>query len=149
MSEFISHEGQIAIARSGKSDEPYHLMQGNASVNNRRMAFLVHGGVHCRIHQAEGYRLVSHHRLVVTFGIADCLLVFTFVGELPPHFSHAPALVRKFLDPFYPVVGNSHAHSEVKSDSAGLERRRKTGHSAHILSNRESVLVHLVDEDVG
>ena len=84
----------------------------------------------------------------MTLCIADGLFVITFIGELPPHFTHAPIVVRDFLDPFDPVVGHTHTHSEVKADTSHLNRSGKTSHSADIFCNCKRILVNLMDEDV-
>ena len=124
-------------------------MKRHSSVYNRRLRFLIHGCIHFSIHQTECYGLVTYHRLVVTLSIADSLLVLTFVCKLPPDLTHSPIIIRKFLDPFDPVVSNTHAHAKVKSDTALLQRSSQTRHTTYILGNCEGIFIHFMDKYIG
>ena len=149
VAELVTHEGKVTVAAGSHCHQTDHLMKGHTSVHYRRLGFLIHRGVHLGIHEAERDGLVSHHCLVVALGIADGLFVLTLVGELPPYLSHTPLIVREFLDPFDPIVRNSHAHSEVEADAAHLERSCQSGHSADILGDGECIRIDLADEHIG
>ena len=85
----------------------------------------------------------------MALGVTDCLLVLSLVGELPPDFPYAPLFVPEGLDPFDPVVGYAHGHTEVKAHSTGGVRCCKSGHSAHILGNGEGLGIDFVNEHIG
>ncbi len=60
-----------------------------------------------------------------------------------------PVLVLLFLEGLDPVVGYAHCHAVVKADTAVLDRQSETGHTAHLLGDRYSVAVVIVDQLVG
>ena len=57
-------------------------------------------------------------------------------------------VIREFLDPFDPVVSNSHAHSEIEAYATLFKRSRQTCHTTDILSNREGLRVHFMNQHV-
>ena len=59
-----------------------------------------------------------------------------------------PVFVFLFLEHLNPIVRNTHSHTVVKADTAGFERECKSRHTAHFLSDSDSVFVHFVDEFV-
>ena len=71
----------------------------------------------------------------MAFSVADSLLVRTLVGQFVPHLTRTPLLVPLLLDPFDPMVGDAHGHTEIEADSTCLEWGRQPGHTAHILGN--------------
>ena len=149
VTEFIAHEIEVAAPAGGCCDKANQLVQCNAPVHYWVRLILAHAEVHFLVDEAEDYGFVSHQCLVVALGIAYRLLIGALVGKLPPYSAHAPLLVREFLDPFDPVVGNAHCHPEVESYASGLEGSGQTGHSAHIFGNGESLGVDLVNQHIG
>ena len=100
--------------------------------------------IHKGIHKPEYDSLVSYHSLVVALCIAHCLLIRPLVGQLPPHVADIPFLVWNLLDPFYPVVGNTHAHPVVKSPAPFVDWGCQSRHSAHILRNGKCIGMDLL-----
>ena len=149
MAELVTHEGQVTVTTCSQCHKTYHLMKSHTSVHNRRLRFLVHRSVHFRVHQTESDGLVAHHSLVMTFRIADGLFILTLIGELPPYFTYTPVIVRQFLDPLDPVISHTHAHTEVESDTALLDRSCKACHTADILGDGECFFIHLMDKYIG
>ena len=84
----------------------------------------------------------------MALGIGNGLLVRTLVGKVPPDIADAPILVGALLDRFYPVVGYTHGHPEIKTDPAGIQGGRKPRHTGNVFRNREGVGVHFMDKDV-
>ena len=149
MTELITHEIEISVAACSHGRQTDHLMQGHSSVDDIRLGILVHREIHFLVHQTESDGLVSNHCLIVALRIADGLFVRTFVGKLPPHLSHAPLVIREFLDPFYPVIRHTHAHSKIEADTSRLNRSCQSGHAADIFCDGKGFRIHLPDEDVG
>ena len=66
-----------------------------------------------------------------------------------PQMSHMPFFIRYILDKTYPVVGDSHGKTIIKSDAAGRKRNGQTGHSADILGNGNGIGSNIMDEFIG
>ena len=60
-----------------------------------------------------------------------------------------PVLVFLFLECLDPIVGNTHGHTVIETDTAVLDGYRKTGHSAHFFRDGDGRGVDLMDELVG
>ena len=148
MAEFVAHEVQVAASAGSQGNEPYHFVEGKTAVHDQISLVAAHAPVHILVHQAENDGLVSHQGLIVALGIGDGLLVGALVGQFVPYSAHAPLLVLELFDPFYPVVGYAHGHTEVKAHPAGGERSCKTRHSAHVLGYRDSLGVDFVYEHI-
>ena len=146
MAEFIAHEVEVSVSGRAYGGKPYHLVKRNSPVHDETLRILVHRSVHLLIHQPEYQCLVPDKSLVVTLCVADGFLILALVGQLPPDLAHAPLLVALFLQPFDPVVGDTHCHPEVEAQSAGLVWSRKPGHSAHVLGNGDGIRVYFLDQ---
>lgn len=60
----LTHEVKVALPSHGMRQEPDHLMQLNAPVNDRvHRNYGAHVGVHVFIHQPEGQGLVPYQSL--------------------------------------------------------------------------------------
>ncbi|OAV68588.1 hypothetical protein Barb4_02032 [Bacteroidales bacterium Barb4] len=119
-------------------------MQGNTPVHAESMVVLLHVPIHIGIYQAENNRLVAHQSLIMTLGIADGLLIGTAIGRLPPDSGRMPILILLLLDNLYPVIGNIHRHSVIKTVATVLRLNRQTRHTAYLFGNRNSMFVHLM-----
>ena len=93
MSEFITHEVQVASVDCGKCDKAYHLVQCDSACNSHVAVAFGHVPVHRGVDQAEYYGLVTYKSLVVALDIGDCFLVGPAVGEFPEYGCGMPVLV--------------------------------------------------------
>ena len=80
--------------------------------------------------------------------IADGLFVGTAVSGLPEHRRWFPILVLQFLDGLDPVVRDVHRHAVVKAIAAILEWCSQSWHTAHFLSDGDSLWFHLMNHKV-
>src|SRR5574344_796094 len=84
MSEFISHKAKISITCGCQSDQAYHFMQCNSSVNHYVARLFVHREIHLLINKPEDNSLIANQGLVMAFGIANGLFVSAFVCKFIP-----------------------------------------------------------------
>ena len=73
VAELVADEIEIALAGQAEGDQPDHLVQRDAAVDDQVLAGLVHVPVHFLVHEPEREGLVADQGLVVAFGIADVL----------------------------------------------------------------------------
>ena len=149
MTEFIAHEVEVATIDGGAGDEANELVKRDSAVNGIVVVAHHHVPVHLAVDKAENECLVAHKSLVVTLGIADCLLVGTAVGKLPEYRCRVPILIFLLLDCLNPIVGDSHRHAIVESYSTVFHRDSESGHTAHFLGNGDCIGVHGVNHLIG
>ena len=148
MPELVAHKIEVTVPGRADGDQTDQLVQGDATVHDRILRVHIHGEIHLFVEQSEYQGFVSDKRLVVALRVADGLLVRPLVGQLVPDLSRTPFLILLFLYPFDPVVGHTHRHPEPETHSTSLERSRKTGHSAHILGDRDGFRLDLTDQQI-
>ncbi len=124
-------------------------MESYAAVYHRVVVVAVHGVVHLFVHQAESYRLVAHHGLVVRFGVRYGLHPRQTVGERMPHLPYVPLLVGDVFELFYPIVGGSHSQAVVEAYASVRCGNGHARHAADILGYRYGRGVQLVYQRVG
>ena len=105
--------------------------------------------VHLLVNQPENHCLVSDKSLVVAFDVRDGLLLVTAVGQLPENGCRMPVLILLLLEGLDPVIGDTHSHPVIEADTAILELDGKSGHTAHLLGNGDSVGIDSMYQEVG
>jgi len=149
MTEFISHEIQVSVPGCGKGEQTYDLVQGNSPVNDKRRDVFAHGSIHILVYEPEYDCFITNQRLIVTLGIGYGVLVPALVGKLIENIPHMPILVPQLLDPFDPMISNSHAQAEIKAYSSHFPRIGKCWHAANIFSQGDGAGIAFVDQLVG
>ena len=60
-----------------------------------------------------------------------------------------PVFVFDFFDPFDPVIGNSHAHSKIKSNASFFKRIGQCRHTAYVFGNCNGIGIAIVYQFIG
>ena len=149
MPELISHKVQITAINSRSRNQTDHLMQGDTSIYHEIMVIFLHMPIHIGVDQAEDDRLITHQGLIVALGITDRLLIGTTVRRLPPDRRRMPILIFLFLDRLDPIVRDVHSHAIIKAITTILYLSRQTRHATHLLGDRYSARIHLMDQFIG
>ena len=149
VSPFISHKIEVTAIDGGSRYEANHFVESHTPVHGGVVVVDHHVPIHFLIDEAENDGFVAHERLVVAFCVADGFFVGTSVGEFPVHRSGFPIFILLLLDGFNPIVGYAHSHTVVETDAAIFKWPRQSRHTAHFLSDRDGMGVHLVDEHIG
>ena len=97
MTELVAHKGKISFAAQTHSDQPQHLVQGHAPVDDHIFHIPGHMGVHFLVAQPEHNGLVAYQCLVMGFAVANDLFVAAADGKLVIDLIQIPMLVRHFL----------------------------------------------------
>mmetsp|Transcript_10489 Transcript_10489/g.27988 ORF Transcript_10489/g.27988 Transcript_10489/m.27988 type:complete len:478 (-) Transcript_10489:99-1532(-) len=108
-----------------------------------------HAGVHLRVHQPEGHRLVADDRLVVRLAVRDDLLLVAPIRERVDDVPHVPGLVRALLQQLDPHVRDGHGQTVVEAEAAVLHGPAQRGHAADVLADGHGLRHKRVDEVVG
>ena len=149
VAELIAYEIQIPLAAQGERNQPDHLVQGDAAIDDRIAAGLAHVPVHVRVHQPKGDGLVAYQRLVVTFGVGDVLFALTAVEQHAKDLAHAPVLVAPIAQHLDPVVGDAHGQTIVEPQPTFVHRAGQPDHTRGILGNGDHVRANLMGQLVG
>ena len=124
-------------------------MQGDTALSEIVDILLGEVPVHIGIDQTEDDGLVAHECLVVTLAVRDGLLVRTTVLNLPEDRADIDILVAYLFNSLDPVVGDVHGHTVVEAVTAILELSCQSWHTRYLLSDRNRIRIHLVDQTVG
>ena len=149
MAEFIAHEVQIGLAATTEGKQADHLVQGNGTVNDHIMTFLVHVGVHIGVRKAEDHGLVAHQSLIMALHIGNRILTVTTQAHITPHLTDAPVLILLFLHGAHPHIGQAHGKAVVKAHAAVLNGQAHAGHTGHIFGNGDGFRIDLADQFIG
>ena len=104
--QYLTNEVEIALSPQAHCDQPDHLVEGHASVDDEvGRGHGRHVGVHLLVHQPEGQRLVPYQRLVVALRVRDALLPVPPVGQGVTDLPHLPVVVRNL---FQMLEDNNH-----------------------------------------
>ena len=146
MAELIAHEIKISFAGQAEGDQPDHLVQRDAAVDDHGLAGLVHVPVHFLVHQPERDRLVADQRLVVALGIADVLFAESAIHQRVINLAQVPVFVGFFFEQLDPVIGHAHRQAIIETEPAFVDRPRHADHAADIFGDGDRVGLDVVDE---
>eukprot|EP00951_Prasinocladus_malaysianus_P021839 scaffold181505_cov33-Prasinocladus_malaysianus.AAC.1 len=94
VAKLVAHEVQPAVPAERHRQQPCHLVEGDASSDDRRLLLQgAHVVIHLGVHQAEGDGLVAHESLVVALAVRHHLLREPPVAQRGHQVLHAPVLV--------------------------------------------------------
>lgn len=93
VAEFISHEVEVTAVDSREGYQPYHFMQGHASIYDQIGISFAHVPVHDVVDEPEDNGFIADQCLVVALGIIDGLFIGTPIGQFPKYGRGFPVLV--------------------------------------------------------
>ena len=93
VAEFISHKVEVAAVDGREGYQPYHFMQGHASIYDQIGVSLAHVPIHDIVDEPEDNGFVADQCLVVALGIIDGLFIGTPIGQFPKYGRGFPVLV--------------------------------------------------------
>ena len=149
MTKFVAHEVQISFTTAGKGKEADHLMKGDGAVNHRIVGILVHVRVHGGVCQTENQGFIANQSLVVAFHIGNRVFSGPAQAHITPHLANVPLLVGHFFHSTNPHIGEAHAKTVVKADTAFLDGKAHAGHTGHIFRDGNSLGIHLTNQFIG
>ena len=137
MPGFVPHEVEPTFAARNQGQQPDHLVQGQAPLNDRIGVILGHVPVHRLVHQAERQRIVADQRLIVALGIGDGGLAPPPVGEHTPQLAKIPILVALVLEQLDPVIGHAHRKPMGETHPTLGDRPAQPRHAGHVLGHQQ------------
>ena len=146
MPPFVAHEVEVAAIDSRSRYKAYHLMKGDTTCGNIILVTLLKVPVHIGINKTEHNGLVAYKCLIMRLCVRYRLFILTAIGEFPENIKYAPILISFLLDHLDPVVRDTHSQTIVEAHTAISKLCCKSRHTRHLLSNGNSILIHLMDE---
>ena len=150
VSELVAHEVQVRISAQTDRQQPDHLVQRDAPVDDVVLGTEVaHVEVDFLAEEPHRDGLVAHDGLVVRLAVRHALLLVPPVLHRVRQVRHAPVLVLLLADHLYPQVRQKHVQTIVKADAAVFHFPAESGHAGDVFGDGDGVVLDLVDECVG
>ena len=121
-------------------------MKRNTTVNHIVLRILAHGPVHFLVAETEHQCLITNQCLIMGLRIADYLFHRSSGGQLMPELPHIPILIVVLLQVTDPQIRISHCQTVIEADSSLFDRNTHTRHTGHILCNRQSLRIQLMNQ---